>query len=425
MGYSSVMRRDALFAGRELSARLKAAENEMKEEVQGIEAAQFLNTNVGELVEHLTNKHGFDPPRLLTDRIYVDDPAEAGVDVSQEWDRAITDRSHPFYVQGTTFTYHIPFEGDGELLLLTPQTYTTVWPDGKVTTDNEIVWSFTAASPQANPNAAFTANLERIEQYLGFVRQQVDPWVAAFPGVVRTAVEARRQRLIFDRERAAQLGYPIRRRENAPQTYQVPLNRKKAVLPPEASVMPAGSELEPAMAMEIYEDVLRIMSGMVEVIARSPDTFRTLSEEALRDHFLVQLNNQYEGGATGETFNGAGKTDIFLRVKGKAIFIAECKFWHGAQAFLAAIDQLLSYLSWHDTKAAVVLFHRGRNLTSVLEKIRETVIRHPAYVSDLPFESAIGYRALLKHPADEARQVTLTVLAFQVPTAEKGADAKS
>jgi hypothetical protein len=49
------------------------------------------------------------------------------------------------------------------------------------------------------------------------------------------------------------------------------------------------------------------------VIERNPKVFSNASEETVRDHYLVQLNGQYEGGATGETFNANGKTDILVR----------------------------------------------------------------------------------------------------------------
>lgn len=395
--------------------RLKVAEKEMADEVQAMDAARLLNTDVGAFAEYLVARHGFDVPHLLTDRIYLDEPAEANVDVSGDPLRAILDRSRPVYVPGTTFTYHIPFVGDQELMLLTPSTTTTIWPEGKVTPDNEIVWSFTAASAQASPNNEFQQNLERIEKYLDFVRKDVEPWMKSFPGRVRSTIEARRQRLIFDRERASQLGYPIRRREDAARTYSVPLARKKVVMPPEPATRTAGAELEPNLAMEIYDNILRVIARAVEMIGRSPRTFCNFDENALRDQLLLALNNEYEGSATGETFNYEGKTDIFVRIGGRVVFIGECKFWKGPKALLAAIDQVLSYLSWHDTKAAIVLFHKGRNLTQVLGQIPGVIKDHSAWVEGLPFESAIGHRTLLRHPEDEGRKVTLTVLAFQVP----------
>jgi hypothetical protein len=62
----------------------------------------------------------------------------------------------------------------------------------------------------------------------------------------------------------------------------------------------------------------------------------------------------FKAQATGETFNFQGKTDILIRVEAKNVYIAECKFWKGEKTLLATLDQLLSYLSWRDTKAALL-----------------------------------------------------------------------
>jgi hypothetical protein len=73
---------------------------------------------------------------------------------------------------------------------------------------------------------------------------------------------------------------------------------------------------------------------MVHVMERSPSAFHHMDEEALRTHFLVQLNGHYEGQATGETFNYEGKTDILVRSGDRNIFIAECKFWGGPKKLI-------------------------------------------------------------------------------------------
>jgi hypothetical protein len=90
----------------------------------------------------------------------------------------------------------------------------------------------------------------------------------------------------------------------------------------------------------------------------------------------VRLNGQYEGKATGETFNGEGKTDVLIRHEGGNIFIAECKFWRGEKAFLETIDQVLSYLSWRDTKAALSISNKNRDFSSVLAKIKQVAPTH-------------------------------------------------
>src|SRR5262249_10958172 len=95
---------------------------------------------------------------------------------------------------------------------------------------------------------------------------------------------------------------------------------------------------------------LKVMGDMALMMERSPRTFAKLEEEEIRDHFLLQLNGHYEGSATGETFNAAGKTDILVREGNRNLFIGECKIWHGSNKFAEAIDQLLGYLTWRDTK---------------------------------------------------------------------------
>ncbi|MBX8827723.1 hypothetical protein HBA93_19140, partial [Ochrobactrum sp. SFR4] len=112
---------------------------------------------------------------------------------------------------------------------------------------------------------------------------------------------------------------------------------------------------------------------------RSPSSFATMQEEDIRQHFLVQLNGHYEGKATGETFNAEGKTDILVRDEGRNIFIAECKFWRGDKGFSDTIDQLLGYLSWRDTKTAIMVFNRNKDMSNVLSKIRSLTESHPLF----------------------------------------------
>ena len=127
------------------------------------------------------------------------------------------------------------------------------------------------------------------------------------------------------------------------------------------------------MGIDDYEHILSVLSNMVEVMERSPSAFKGMNEEDLRTHFLVQLNGHYEGQATGETFNYEGKTDILIRADGRNIFIAECKFWTGPAGLTKALDQLLGYTAWRDTKAALLIFNRNRNMSAVLERLTKTV----------------------------------------------------
>ncbi len=98
------------------------------------------------------------------------------------------------------------------------------------------------------------------------------------------------------------------------------------------------------------------------------------------------------------------------------IFIAECKFWDGPQSATDAVDQLLTYLTWRDTKAALILFNRNKDLTNVLRKARETIDGHPHNKRPPKIESETRFRYIFGKPDDANREITLTVMIFDMPT---------
>jgi hypothetical protein len=155
------------------------------------------------------------------------------------------------------------------------------------------------------------------------------------------------------------------------------------------------------------------------VMERSPKSFKNMQEESLRDHFLMQLNGQYEGQATGETFNYEGKTDILIRANRedvvKNIFIGECKFWTGPKGLQETIDQLLGYTSWRDTKTAIILFSRNKNFSDVLAKIPGAAKAHSNFRKTHKHISETEFRYTFAHKDDLNRGLIITIMAFDVP----------
>jgi hypothetical protein len=176
-----------------------------------------------------------------------------------------------------------------------------------------------------------------------------------------------------------------------------------------------GQPPEPAIDGATYESVLEICSAMAKVLEQSPRMFAGFGEEDIRNNFLVQLNGQFLGNATGETFSAAGKTDILVKVEGRNVFIAECKFWDGPKSVGDALDQLLSYTTWRESKLALFIFSRGGNFTDVLRKTDETITAHPTVKRRVGPYGETGFRYLLARPDDPEREITLTVIGFDVP----------
>jgi hypothetical protein len=148
---------------------------------------------------------------------------------------------------------------------------------------------------------------------------------------------------------------------------------------------------------------------------RSPSAFAKMPEETLRDHYLVQLNGRYES-ATGETFNAEGKTDILVKDGSRNVFIAECKIWYGPKTVTEALDQLLSYLTWRDTKAALLVFSRNKDFTNVLSSLWQTVQAHPQMKRGPNAEGETRMRYIFARPDDANREIILTVMAIPMPS---------
>jgi len=149
---------------------------------------------------------------------------------------------------------------------------------------------------------------------------------------------------------------------------------------------------------------------------KSPKAFQTLQEEDLRYHFLVQLNGQYEGQATGETFNLGGKTDILIQYEGRNLFIAECKFWYGPEKLKEAIDQLLGYLTWRDTKTAIIVFNKNIDFNAVLKQIPDIVKSHTNHNKSEGIKNETEFKFVFNQKEDTARQIYLTILVFNIPS---------
>jgi hypothetical protein len=339
---------------------------------------------------------------------------EASIDVSQDLFRIVFDRSGPFYVKGNGVSFFVPFEGDKELFKCQPSTYTMNPPLGLIR-ENELVLHYDRTDHNAEAiKSTFQNDLGRIRQYLQWMSDNVSQFNQSLGDRVKSHIEERRSKLLKDQGLVSALGFPLRRRDGVPQTYIAPAVRRKAPIS-----RPAGSTApfkpEPVLEIQEYEHILSVVSNMVTVMERSPKAFSGMGEEDLRQHFLVQLNGHYEGQATGETFNFEGKTDILIRVDGKNIFIAECKFWRGPEVFSQALDQLLGYATWRDSKLALLVFNRERQLSTLLSKIPELVKAHRCFKRHLAYGTETGFRFVMRHKDDPEREVTLTVLVFEVP----------
>ncbi|MBS1867683.1 MAG: hypothetical protein JSS69_17345 [Acidobacteria bacterium] len=407
-------REDYLFAGPDWHSVDRHQRKQMIDEIANIDADRLLNTSADDLAQYFFEKYQITVPELDVENVVVDQH-EKPIDVSRDPMRMLMDHGRPFYVTGTEVEVEVPFTGEAEAFKIQPNPYTMNPPRASIK-GTHVSFSITGTNLDADGvRREIDRTISSIQDYLKNLRLNVVGLNSQLAGEARKAIDARRNKLLASRNLVASLGFKMKERDGSPKTFVAPEVRRKIT-----PVMPqAGSapfKPEPALSTADYDHILSVMQNMTQVMELSPSAFHAVDEEALRSHFLVQLNGHYQGQATGETFNYQGKTDILIRSEGKNIFIAECKFWAGPKKLAETIDQLLGYSSWRDTKTAIVLFNRNRDFSKVLASIPDAMRVHPQYKRDLAGSTESTFRYQFANPDDRNRELFLTVLAFDVPT---------
>lgn len=403
-----------LFASYDLRAIIENQRNSLRQEVERMDANRLLNTSPSDLSRYLVEKYNLTAPVLKRDAWSAEEQ-ETKIDVRNDPNRWIDDRGRPCLIPGQRVTVEVPFEGEAELLYAQASSVSTMHPRAEVR-GNSIFLEFDIAHDAQQRDIKQEAEkiLNDIDQHLGWVRADVNGFNQGLAAEADRAITSRRERILANQGRAASLGIPLKNRADAPKTYALPEVKRKVIptLPPATSSAYAP---EPVLDMGNYEHILTVVQNMAHVMERSPSTFKTMGEEDIRQHFLVQLNGQFEGAATGETFNVGGKTDILLRTNSRNVFIAECKFWKGPKHYRETIDQLLGYTAWRDTKTAIIVFNRGTAMSTVLVGIEAETAGHGNFKRKVDWKHESGFRFVFHHPGDTNREFILTVLVFDVP----------
>lgn len=411
-------RDDFLFGGNEINQVLEHQRRQLISEVESQGANYLLNVSEDDYVKHLVEKYSIRLPALHADKRQIHATGDSQIDVRGRHDYWADDEGKPVYVAGTYVTVALSFDGQSDLFNLTLPSTHYQHPRGAVV-GNEIHLTYSKLpQDQGAIQNEMTNDIQRIERCVNELRGILEPYNQGLERIAREAIAKRKTKLLADAKLLESLGIPLKKNPNTAETYTVPLVRTKLRVE-RPTVVERGYTPEPIMPPDDYEHILQVIKHLSLVIERNPHTFVDMQESDIRNIILVLLNAVYEGTATGETFNGSGKTDILLRHEGKNLFIAECKFWEGEQSFLEAIDQLLKYVTWRDTKTALVIFNRNRDTSAVLAKVKASIKGHQCHKKELgqQDETILKYRFCRKD--DPNRDFFLTVMVFDVPSSKE------
>ena len=199
---------DYLFSERDLHNLLENHKNTLRKEVLEIDQQSFADTNEADLREHLLEKYRIDPPKILSDKIYVGQPTEVDIDVTRDPRYDLGRSVGRSSVKGTRVVIHVPFEGEAEFFKWQPSRYTLSPPRGEIH-ENEIHLVYDVhGSDSGNLKERYQRDVASIEEYLKTVHSQVERCLAEVPSVIDSAVSARKQRLQYGKGLIEDLALP-------------------------------------------------------------------------------------------------------------------------------------------------------------------------------------------------------------------------
>jgi hypothetical protein len=387
------------------------------EEIKALDNDYVLKVSPTELELYFVEKVCISPLIFHKDKRYIKNQGSAQlIEVSDDSPRGGFFGA-PEYIRGTQVDIVIPFEGDPLLWRIRPSKFgaTGEYPKIEIQ-DNEVIISIVFADDTVEADELRNKLDNRINSLAGAVddlRKDVDSHNNLAPNKVRDALSRKRKVAQSVIGAIGALGIPMKKVDREP-AFAIPIERRES--PARSPKVATGEyKLEPFLDEEEYKYILEVLKSMSLVIERNPVSFASLDENAIRDHFLIQLNGHYKGTATGETFNASGKTDILIRAEDRNVFIAECKFWYGSKAFDEAINQLLGYLTWRDSKCALLIFNRTKHSTSVCQKMHEVISARSEHRKTMFHQPDGDSRYILVKESDPGREIFVTTQLYDIP----------
>lgn len=359
--------------------------------------------------KYLIDRYTLEPLEVITNSEYIGQPG-VSKEVAREnyWGE---DLKQDVYV----FTVSYSFTGSPILFSVRPSTW--VMTANEISVDdraNKVSFSFKLFRKDPEEykreeksiyHQAF-ANVDNINK-------DVFSWNNRLAGVI--SVHFQNVKKNHNEENDLFTAINLKLNEDANSTFSVPVVRKKVV--PQLTVSKDKEfSSERLLAIKIYEDILNEIYSSGKGMEKKPSLYIGKDEEGLKDQFLFILESRYDGAtSTGETFNRGGKTDILLKYAndGTNLFVAECKLSHGASEFLAAISQLCDrYLSWRDSRAALLFFVKNTNFSSVIATIKPEIGKLQYYKEFKGSRGESSFSYIFNLPQDNSKNVFFEVLVF-------------
>jgi hypothetical protein len=405
-----------LYTGNYFDAYLSEYKSKIEKEVDSQSDSYILSVNVDDYTAYLVQKFSLNSPEFYFDKVYID-TVEKDIHGSRFPDPFLLRDSNRMF-RKEVIIYHIPYSGDINLLQLKPNPFAQRSYEANFDTIQNclLIEVINFYDDPEKIKRQYDSELNTLSSNYGNIRNNCETFNNGLSNLIKIFIESRKQQILKKNNLMASLGFPIKKKEGVAETFSVPNPKLKEKIIVKPIVYESEFKPEPSLDEHNYYKILKIINDVGKNFERLPSTYKGKSEEDIRDHILLILDPNFElGSAGGETFNKIGKTDISLRYDSSVVFIAECKYWKGEKVFLKTLDQLLGYLTWRNSKVAIINFVQNNEFTDVLNKVKTSITIHPNFLNELNpcDETWFNYKFHLN--GDRNRELDLAVISFHLP----------
>jgi hypothetical protein len=255
---------------------------------------------------------------------------------------------------------------------------------------------------------------QNISNYLHIVDTEITQHNDNLKQKIKALIAERKQKLIANQEKYSsllkQINIPLKKKEDEIVT-KIQLDTSPIV----RHVRPNPVQPEDYIIdREKVTGVIHILDNQGRQFEKTPETYKDFGENDFRNVLLVSLNSVFEGKATGETFNGKGKTDIHLNIAKGDILVCECKIWAGQELYKKTISQLLGYLTWRENFGILITFIRSTKPGKVLKEAAAAIKSHETYDRGFHEIAESHYMSHHHSPIDETRKVEVHHLFYNI-----------
>lgn len=394
-----------LFDEEFLSRHLGGKRTGVMNTIKGEDHDYILNVDKLDYLDHLVEQFSIVPVEIDFEGMYLETEKVRGI---------------------TQYHLHFPVSGNIELLEFQPSDFNGWTTTAHLAEDESVFWvqlEIEDEDPDAEDvQSAIDEYQEKILRNYESLITEVDEFNDDLHVFAEKKFDETKRRYLKDVSIEDELDVPVKTRSDRPDTFAIEPPERQEEIKVEKPEIANTSPLEvvPTLAYSTYEKILGAIQDIGKGFERSPRLFLDRGEEDLRDQILFYLEMNFEGSATGETFNNEGKTDILLRHDGENVFIAECAWWNGKARFLDKISQLNRYLTWRDTKTAVILFSDNKSPTGVHEQIIEGAQEHPQFKNFKERKDKSWFQYEFFFPEDDSRTIDLAVMVFHLRKYKNG-----